>query len=423
MSDDKKVPEKTSVSKSKTESKTESKPKTSSKPKIEEKPAPTLKKKAQQANEAKSEPVFNATVPPRMKPPQKAKKNVFFSLFLSLIFILLLASVGWFGYNQYLMQQAWPQLQSSLEKQLNQQKSLSQKNAETIELSTKHTADTQQIIQQQSQLIERLKQSLTATQQKVRKLSGRQQQDWLLAEAEYLIKMAQFKISLEKDKVTSMALLKTADQLILEMADNSLLELRQVIAQDIINLQLIVIPDIGGIASRLNAIAQQVTELDLIALEFVPISEKMRQSNNDSEAITWQNFYQIFLDDFIVIKEHSEVVTPLMTPEQRGNLNANIQLALQQAQIALVRGDNKLYQLHVGNAINWIKDFFGYNDTSQVVLNNLAELHKATISFPSETKLQSAQSIQDVNKQRLYQWLENQPDDIKTSTSSTSEEQ
>ena len=66
---------------------------------------------------------------------------------------------------------------------------------------------------------------------------------------------------------------------------------------------------------------------------------------------------QQFIKDFVKITPHNEARKPLMSIEQRTNLNNNIQLAIQQAQIALVQGNETLYRLNIENAIEIAQDF------------------------------------------------------------------
>jgi len=304
------------------------------------------------------------------------------------------------------MQQNWQLLQQELKRQISQQVRQVQTGQQMVQSSQQMALSNQQLISQQALLTQQLHQALTTTQQKVKQLSGRQKQDWLLAEAEYLIKLAQLKISLEKDKTTAVALLKTADQRVLEIADNSLQELRQVIAQDIVDLQLVAVPDIGGIASQLQAISAHIPQLDLIALEFEPLRNNAQATEKTVKEFSWSDFYKDFLDDFVTVKEHSKRVEPLMTLQQRSNLNANIQLALQQAQIALVRGEPSLYSMNLDNAVNWIGEFFQHSQSAKSLLDNLGQLRDIPINIQFPQALAAKAAIQEINRQRLYQWLE-----------------
>ena len=363
-------------------------------------------------------PKFDAKPAPKLSSPQKQSKGrsgLILSLF---ILVLALAGIGWTSYNQYLMQQNWQDLQTELNQNAKSSGQISQSAQQTAQTSLQSATQNQNLLNQQAQLIAQLRQALTATQERVRELSGRQKEDWLLAEAEYLIKLAEYKITLEKDKNSAIALLKTADQRVMQIADNSLIELRQVIANDIANLQLVVAPDVSGISSQLKAVASQVPSLDLKALEFSPIEQSMKEAETKSEEFSWKDLYSNFLDDFVTTKHHDEARKPLMTPEQRGNLNANVQLALQQAQIGMLREEQSFYESNLADAKSWITEFFVDNEKTQAVASNLDQLTTYRVVIDLPRKLQSKTAIQAINQQRLYQWLENNTPEAESSVQS-----
>ena len=372
----------------------------------------------------KTVPKFDAKPAPKLSAPQKQSKGRSGLLLSIVILVLALAGIGWTSYNQYLMQQNWQNLQTELNQNAKSSGQISQTAQQTAQTSLQNSSQNQNLINRQAQLISQLRQALTATQERVRELSGRQKQDWLLAEAEYLIKLAEYKITLEKDKNSAIALLKTADQRVMQIADNSLIELRQVIANDIANLQLVVAPDVSGISAQLKAIASQVPSLDLKALEFSPIEQSMKEAQTKPEEFSWRDLYTNFLDDFVTTKHHEEARKPLMTPEQRGNLNANVQLALQQAQIGMLRAEQGFYESNLADAKLWVTEFFVENDKTIAVVSNLENLAAFRVVIDLPKKLESKSAIQAINQQRLYQWLENNtPAEESTAHSNTEETQ
>ncbi|WP_444996490.1 uroporphyrinogen-III C-methyltransferase [Aliikangiella sp. IMCC44359] len=360
------------------------------------------------ANRPKEKPqkLFESKPIPKMKAPKKQRNIKLLPIIASILVILALITIGWSIYNQHQIEQDWQQLQSNINEQLQSQQQANQKTTQVANNSFQFSKDSQTTINQQTQLLQQLRQSLTATQEKIRELSGRQQQDWLLAEVEYLIKLAEYKITLEKDKLTAIGLLKTADEKVSEIGDNSLIELRQALAQDIANLQLVIAPDISGIFAQINAITQQIPSLNIIALEFAPIETRLKQADKPQESSTWEQIYQKFLDDFVTITPHDQPVKPLMSLEQRGNLNANIQLALQQAQIALLRGEQTVYQTSLNNAETLIEEYFKADELTKQLTQQLSELKQNQINIDLPKQISAKKTIQSINQTRLYQWLQ-----------------
>jgi len=350
-------------------------------------------------------PLFNAKPAPRLNSKNRSKSNTWLPVISGIIALVALSGVAWSVYQQMQIKQQWKQLQSQLDDQRKVQNDQLMTNQQTAKQSALLSQVNQQNANQQAQLLAQIKQSLTATQQRVKQLSGRQQQDWLLAEAEYLINLAELKLALEKDRNTAIALLKTADQRVAQIGDTELLELRQVIAEDISALELITPVDLGGITAQLQAISTQIPQLDLVALDFEAPTAETKSPENEQKDFSWGQLYQDFLDDFVTIKDHSEPVKPLMTVEQRANLNANIQLALQQAQVGLVRADQDFYRGNLASAINWLDQFFLHNELSGQVREQLVQLQQLNITSQLPSSLGAGQTILAINQQRLYQWL------------------
>ncbi len=354
--------------------------------------------------------LFNARPAPRLNTGKKSRKLNWLPVMAICLAIITLIAVIWTTYYQNEMQQGWGALQTSLDQQWNEQKQQTESTSNKAENSLQNARNNQNAINQQQQLIQQLQQTLTGMQARIRELSGRQQQDWMLAEAEYLIGLAEYKVLLEKDKNTAIALLKTADEKVLAIGDNTLIQLRKAIAQDISNLQLVVAPDINGIAAQIDAVIQQIPQLNIIAYELLVKAARREsqreQSSSENTDYSWDKFYNRFLQDFVIIKDHSQPVKPLMTPEQRSNLNANIQLALQQAQIGLMRAQQPIYDRNLDNAAKWIKEFYKNDDTSQAIIKQLKTIRQVRVNIDMPEQLSAKKQIQQINQQRLYQWLE-----------------
>ncbi|MGL5291352.1 MAG: uroporphyrinogen-III C-methyltransferase, partial [Vibrionaceae bacterium] len=105
--------------------------------------------------------------------------------------------------------------------------------------------------------------SISALQKTLLELKGRRPNDWLLAEADFLVKRAGRQIWLEQDMVTAIRLLETADQRISELNDPSLTPIRQAIASDIQELKSVVRVDADGIVLKLTSLQMRVDKLPL----------------------------------------------------------------------------------------------------------------------------------------------------------------
>ena len=351
--------------------------------------------------------LFSAKPMPKMQ-SKKQKNTWLIPGIIGLLVIVAILVSAWTYYQQTLFTQNWADQQTKIDQQLNQQSQMINQAKNSGETSIQAANQTQQQLTQLIAKNKQLQESLLSTQERIKALSGRQKQDWMLAEAAYLIKAAQLQLSLQKDKSTAIQLLKTADSRIIEIADNALLPIREAIAKDLSNLTLILDIDITGIALALDAINKQIPNLSLLALQFDPLEKSINTTKEEEtdEDFSFEKIYQSFLADFVVIKDHSEPVKPLMTSDQRINLNSNIQLAIQQAQIALLQGNETLYQLNIENAIKWTDEFFKNDEMGNQVIQQLNALKTKPIEIHYPNKLNAQQALTEISQQQLYRWLE-----------------
>ena len=70
----------------------------------------------------------------------------------------------------------------------------------------------------------------------------------------------------------------------------------------------------------------------------------------------------------------TEPAKPLLTPEQRYFLVANLRLMLSGAQLAVLRSDNQTFKSNLGQATQWLSEYFDTED--QVVQSMLTELEE-----------------------------------------------
>lgn len=351
--------------------------------------------------------LFNAKPLPKMH-AKRSKTDKLAPAIIGLLLIIAIVISVWTLYQQHLFSQDWQQMQGRLDTQISDHASTIKQTQNASQASLQTIGQTQNQVNQLSQSNRQLSESLLSTQERIKELSGRKKQDWMLAEASYLIKLAQLQLTLQKDKVTATQLLKTADSRLIEIADNSLFPIRQAIAKDLSDLSLVLQPDVVGLTYSLDAISKQVPLLDIAAFQFDPLQQQHSEPlvEEQSDGFDLKKVYDKFLQDFVVIKDHSQPIKPLMGVEQRANLNSNIQLALQQAQIAIAQGNESLYQLHLQNAINWLTEFFIQNDKTKELTSQLNQLKTEPIEANYPQSLNAKKALDTISQQQVYQWLE-----------------
>lgn len=204
-------------------------------------------------------------------------------------------------------------------------------------------------------------------------------QDWLVAEANYLVNLAGEQLTLARDVDTALAALRAADTRLREVGDPSLLPVRKALAHDILALEAVNRPDLAGLSLKLSALAGEVDTLPLLTPG--PASAVPEPPQGDATAPRvedWKALPAAMWDDLkklIIIRDHQGPIKPLLSPGQHFFLIQNLKLQLEQARLALLRNEDGVYHERLATAESWIRNWFDIGDDhTRHALEVIAEL-------------------------------------------------
>ncbi len=288
---------------------------------------------------------------------------------------------------------------------------------EIASLTQRHSADKQNFdakfqeletaLQQTNSQSQRLDSSIAELQDRVSAFSNTDIENWRLAQASSLVKMAGRKVWSEQDITTAIALLKDADQNLAEMDDPSLLYARKAIMADIDSLSKIKQIDLDGIILMLNQLSNQVDNLHLANKIEQAASEKANDHGITASLSDWRqnlsNSWHSFMDNFITITPRDNSKEPLLAPNQGVYLRENIRSKLLIAAQAIPRHQVKIYQGALEDVQSWVKAYF---DTSypeaENFLNNVVSLQKRPLSIDVPEQLNSQPILAELVRKRIY---------------------
>jgi uroporphyrin-3 C-methyltransferase len=271
-----------------------------------------------------------------------AKSNtllVIFSLLLTLIALVAVGGIAWKGYE-------FSQQLAEMNLQLKQSED---KNTQLGSQVSQLTKQSNQLDKQLSHNGERLAQ-----------LPGADRNDWLLAEAEYLLRLANQRLSLENDWQGTINILQSADKVLAGAENPLLLPVRQLIAQEVQNLKAVPAVDTTGAVARLQALQSQIEKLEWMPRTLPQVTAQAESQEEDVEQNAWDKFVEKAMAGIGVIvriREHEEALPAPLTPDQHYYLQQNMQLMLEQAQVALVRQNDELYLQSIERTQAWLKEF------------------------------------------------------------------
>ncbi len=204
------------------------------------------------------------------------------------------------------------------------------------------------------------------------------ERDWRLAEVEYLLRIANIRLRMERDARGALRLLRSADDLLAELDDFSLLEARRALAEDIARVSEVPALDSEGLFLALQALADGIGRLPLSAASFsiAPPAAPKPEPQGVLERIARE------LGRMVSIRtDLDRPVRPLLNVEEAWYIEQNLRLNYQQAQLALLRTSEPLYHQSLKAARGWLRDYYDVeNDAVAAALARLDELDRVRLT-------------------------------------------
>jgi len=188
--------------------------------------------------------------------------------------------------------------------------------------------------------VERLERALEA----IPGVADKAQSAWLLAEAEYYLRIGNAQLNLARNPDIALRALELADEKIRDVGDPGLVRVRRVLADEMAALRGVPRPDAEGIALTLSSLARSLAELPMTR----QTPESYGQADRRDSAMSgWERAWQSVKDSLmsvVRVKRTDEVVVPLRTEIEESILLRSMETELDVARLALIRGDAVLYR-------------------------------------------------------------------------------
>lgn len=338
--------------------------------------------------------------------PERKPRNTAMALAVLAIAIALASGVGLYinGKHQTEQLTAASQVLANQLSDLQQQSASDRKNLVqqlTTQTSALETAHQQQIAM--SQQLDQLK-------EKVATIAGNDAQTWLLAQADYLVKLAGRKLWSDQDATTAAALLKSADNSLAGMNDPSLIDVRRALTNDISSLAAVSQVDYDGIILKLNQLSNGVDNLRLADNDSDNSPMDADSGELSSSLHEWRKnlvkSWHNFMDDFITVRRRDATSEPLLAPDQEVYLRENIRSRLLIAAQAVPRHQNEIYKQSIDTVSAWVRAWYETKDpATKAFLSQLDELSQQSISMDVPDALQSQPMLDKLMQTRVRSLL------------------
>ncbi len=335
---------------------------------------------------------------------------------VALVLVLILAVAGivagwWLWQQMSAQQQRLAQLPQSSQVESNTS-DIDQLSSQVDQLESQ----TDQVSQQREQALEDMKQDLDSQMQQyqddvnqtldrvLEQLSSQQQtdeSDWVYAEVEYLLKLANQRLQLERDVNGARSLLQTADKRLTEVDNPALTPVRRAIQSELGELNSVPDVDRTGLYLTLMGMQEQVAKLPL-----QQDIEQIAAKGGDTSQVEggWQQQLSRFgqeLKELVVVRKHDQALEALMTPQQESYLRQNVRLQLEQAQLAALQANPELYKASLEKAGALIEGYYDQDsDGVNKILEQLPQLSEKTIHPELPDISESLQKLRDFMKRR-----------------------
>ncbi len=331
------------------------------------------------------------------EPNKPAKRLAIAAVIIS----LLTAGAGFYYFNQ--QNQLLQQQLSAVSGQLKTAQQTINAQLQDTQQAAAQTAN--EAVNRTEVLIGQQQKSIESLQLAISDVKGRRPNDWLLAEADYLVKLAGRKLFLEHDLVTATKLMEAADQRIATLNDPSLVPLRQAMANDITELRSLPLLDKDGVALQLIALQEQVDKLPL-ANAILPEAAEETKKQVSKDIQDWKTnlstSLENFAEHFITFRVRDGSAVPLLSPQQHFYLRENIKAKLETAIKATYSEQEEIYRKSLLVALEWSQTYLDQDAQSVNEFESaLDKLSKVKVDLEYPAKLETNQLIADIIRERL----------------------
>jgi len=281
------------------------------------------------------------------------------------IFLVALSATGLAAYDYILLNAQMPvnaqliNVQDSFKTRINQleQQLQNTKNQLATDAQARSNAQSE-------------RSAINSALQGINEKLGRSTIAWRMAEVEYLLTVANHRLSLAHDRQTAIAIFETADSRLKAIADPALLKVRKKIASELTALRAMPNADIPGIVVQIGSLAERVNQLPLMDKKRLAIAT---EKQNNEEPKDWQEIpTQVWNDikSLVQVRRHQQPTEPLLPPKQTWFLYQNLQLKLEQARLAALRQNTALFVQSLEEVSQWLDGYFEVESASVISMQD-----------------------------------------------------
>jgi uroporphyrin-3 C-methyltransferase len=249
-------------------------------------------------------------------------------------------------------------------------------------------------LEERRRLVTQLQSDQQRLGQRLETVLGASRQDWRLAEAEHLVRLASLRLSALQDVNSARALVQGADDILREQDDPNAFAAREQLARSLAALQATKQPDRTGLFLQLAALREQAIQLSALAPQFEADREALGTVNDDS-TLHWRQWWAQISSFFRIDFNPDANVRPLLAGQSLNQVRLALGLALEQAQWAALNGEPAVFKQALGQAREILSTNFSQDNTqSSSLLARLAPLSDSQVTVATPDLAESLAALQ-----------------------------
>lgn len=334
---------------------------------------------------------------------------------LAIVMVIALAAAGFYFFQQLRATQDTEENQDNLklieiDKELNDiqsqisglQSQVANVNAEMTGKDNHFTQTLADFSNLHQERLDSTRKELEASIQTLQRQLGKTRGDWMLADAEYLLTVANQRLHLMGDVQTTREALEAADQRLRESGDAAVFKVREQIAKEIALLNGATVPDIVGIYANIQQLQDAVESLAV----FLPHAGKQPEKNQQPQDLAKEG-HEILdqvakkLEGYVVLRHTEQPVNAILSPEEAHFIKQQLKVRLEMIEIALVQQNDTLFASSIADAKQWLLKNFAENQQTLQFVAELEKLGNLKIRSQYPDVSASLKMLRDVSKLRI----------------------
>jgi uncharacterized protein HemX len=197
---------------------------------------------------------------------------------------------------------------------------------------------------------------------------------WILAESEYYMQIANAQLQLANNPHLASLALKMADERIVQLANPGLTDVRRAISDELASLDVLEKPDIEGATLTLASLARVVESLPLAS--GAGSEEETPEADPDQSGASraWASVKNA-MSGLVKVTPPERAKLVQLSPDAEFFLRNNIALLLQSARLALLRGEQAIFEQTLDDTSALLTEYFDAESAAVTgALETIAEI-------------------------------------------------